>query len=106
MRRGQMIGTHNVADVSIRDMARMMVGREVILQVEKKAAQPGEIVLTVENLLVAGMGGVPAVRGVNLEVHAGEILGVAGVSGNGQTELVETITGMRPANHKAYHSAR
>ena len=98
MRRGKLISTHNVADVSIRDMARLMVGREVILQVEKKDAQPGETVLTVENLLVAGMGGVPAVRGVNLDVRAGEILGIAGVSGNGQTELVEAITGMRPAD--------
>ncbi|MBI1278295.1 MAG: ATP-binding cassette domain-containing protein [Anaerolineaceae bacterium] len=98
MRRGQMIGTHNVADVTIRDMARMMVGREVILQVEKQPAQPAETVLKVENLLVAGMGGVPAVLGVNLEVRAGEILGVAGVTGNGQTELVEAITGMRPAD--------
>jgi len=97
MRRGQMIGTHNVSDVSIRDMARMMVGREVILQVEKKPAQPGDIVLNVENLLVAGTGGVPAVLGVDLEVRAGEILGIAGVSGNGQTELVEAITGMRTA---------
>ncbi len=98
MRRGQMIGTHNVADVSIRDMARLMVGREVILQVDKKVAQPGATVLLIENLLVAGMGGVPAVRGVDLEVRAGEILGIAGVSGNGQTELVEAITGMRPAD--------
>jgi len=76
----------------------MMVGREVILQVEKKPAQPAETVLKVENLLVAGMGGVPAVLGVDLEVRAGEILGVAGVTGNGQTELVEAITGMRPAD--------
>lgn len=98
MRRGQMIGTHNVADVTIRDMARMMVGREVILQVEKKPAQPGEVVLKVENLLVAGTGGVPAVKGVDLEVRAGEILGVAGVSGNGQTELVEAITGLRTSD--------
>jgi ABC-type uncharacterized transport system ATPase subunit len=96
MRRGQMIGTHNVSDVSIRDMANMMVGREVILQVEKQPAQPGEVVLKVENLLVAGAGGIPAVFGVSLEVRAGEILGIAGVSGNGQTELIEAIAGLRP----------
>jgi ABC-type uncharacterized transport system ATPase subunit len=98
MRRGRMIGTQNVADVTIRDMANMMVGREVILQVEKKPAQPGEVVLNVENLLVAGAGGIPAVFGVSLEVRSGEILGVAGVSGNGQTELVEALAGLRPVD--------
>lgn len=96
MRRGRMIGTHNVADVTVRDMANMMVGREVILQVEKKPAQPGEVVLQAENLLVSGSGGVPAVFGASLEVRAGEILGIAGVSGNGQTELIEAIAGLRP----------
>lgn len=96
MRRGRMIGTHDVSDVSVRDMANMMVGREVILQVEKQPAQPGEVVLNTENLLVAGAGGVPAVFGVSLEVRSGEILGIAGVSGNGQTELVEAIAGTRP----------
>jgi general nucleoside transport system ATP-binding protein len=96
MRRGKMMSTHQVADVSIRDMARLMVGREVILQVDKKPAKPGEIVLGVENLLVAGTGGIPAVFGVSLNVRAGEILGIAGVSGNGQTELIEAIAGLRP----------
>lgn len=98
MRRGKMIGTHQVADVSIRDMARLMVGREVILQVDKKPAQPGETVLKVENLLVAGMGGIPAVFGVSFNARAGEILGIAGVSGNGQTELIEAIAGLRPVD--------
>jgi simple sugar transport system ATP-binding protein len=96
MRRGQMIGTHSVADVSIRDMANMMVGREVILEVEKVPSKPEGTVLTVDNLLVAGQGSVPAVFGVSLEVRAGEILGIAGVTGNGQTELIEAITGLRP----------
>lgn len=96
MRRGKMIGTHNVSDVSIRDMANMMVGREVILQVEKQPAKPGDTILSVENLLVAGTGGIPAVFGVSLEVREGEILGIAGVSGNGQTELIEAIAGLRP----------
>ncbi|RMF77309.1 MAG: ABC transporter ATP-binding protein [Chloroflexi bacterium] len=98
MRRGKMIGTHDVADVTIRDMANMMVGREVILQVEKQPATPGDVVLKVENLLVAGMGGVPAVFGVSFDVRAGEIFGIAGVSGNGQTELIEAIAGLRPVD--------
>ncbi|HEX2908482.1 MAG TPA: ABC transporter ATP-binding protein [Phototrophicaceae bacterium] len=96
LRRGRMVGTHQVADVSIREMANMMVGREVILRVDKKAATPGETVLQAENLLVAGAGGIPAVYGVSLDVRAGEILGIAGVSGNGQTELIEALTGLRP----------
>jgi simple sugar transport system ATP-binding protein len=96
MRRGRMIGTHEVKQVSIREMANMMVGREVVLQVEKKPAKPGDIVLKVEDLLVAGTGGIPAVFGVDLELRSGEVLGIAGVSGNGQTELVEAMAGLRP----------
>jgi simple sugar transport system ATP-binding protein len=72
-----------------------MVGRVVSLQVEKAPATPGAVVLRAENLLVAGAGGVPAVFGASVEVRAGEILGIAGVSGNGQNELVEAITGLR-----------
>ncbi len=98
MRRGRNVGTFEVAGVSIRDTANMMVGRAVTLQVEKQPAQPGEVVLKADNLLVAGAGGVPAVFGSSLEVRAGEILGVAGVSGNGQTELVEALVGLRPVD--------
>lgn len=98
MRRGRSVGTHAAADLSIREMANLMVGRVVSLQVEKSPAQPGETVLSAEHVLVAGAGGVPAVFGASLEVRAGEILGVAGVSGNGQTELVEAIAGLRPVD--------
>ncbi len=101
MRRGQMVATHQVAAVTVRDMANLMVGREVILRVDKKSRTPGDVVLKVDNLLVAGSGGTPAVFGVSLDVHAGEILGIAGVSGNGQTELVEAITGLRPVESGA-----
>jgi simple sugar transport system ATP-binding protein len=73
----------------------MMVGREVILTVEKTPAQPKETILSVQDLHVTGDRGLDTVRGVSFEVHAGEILGIAGVQGNGQTELAEALTGLR-----------
>jgi simple sugar transport system ATP-binding protein len=94
MRNGRMIGTRVVADTSVAEMASMMVGREVLLEVDKAPARPGEVVLEVEDLTVAAGSGVPAVKHLSLQVRAGEVLG--GVSGNGQTHLVEAITGMRP----------
>jgi simple sugar transport system ATP-binding protein len=103
MRRGRMIATHDVEAVSVRDMANLMVGREVILEVDKAEAQPGATVLEVDDLLVASTGGIPAVFGVSFNVKAGEILGIAGVSGNGQTELVEAITGLRPVDGGSIH---
>ena len=98
MRRGRMVATEDVADVTVRDMANLMVGREVVLRVDKEAGVPGDAVLEVENLLVAGAGGIPAVFGISLELRVGEILGIAGVSGNGQTELVEALSGLRPVD--------
>lgn len=95
LRRGKMVGTYNVADVSIREMANLMVGRAVELKIDRAPATAGDVTLKVENLLVAGAGGIPAIFGVNLEVRSGEILGIAGVTGNGQTELVEAIVGLR-----------
>lgn len=95
MRRGRVVGKDDVKNVSVRQIANMMVGREVILKVAKSPAQPKETVLSVEHLLVADNSGLPAVMGASLEVRAGEILGIAGVSGNGQTELVEAINGLR-----------
>lgn len=96
MRRGEVVGKDEVKNVSVKQIANMMVGREVILTVPKEPAKPGNTVLKVENLLVADNAGLPAVLGVDFEVRAGEILGIAGVSGNGQTELVEAISGIRP----------
>jgi simple sugar transport system ATP-binding protein len=95
MRRGEMVGTKPIQETDIRDMARMMVGREVLFQIEKPPAELGAAVLQVQNLVVAGSGGVPAILDVSFEVRAGEIYGIAGVNGNGQSELVEAVTGMR-----------
>lgn len=95
MRRGKVVGTTEPALTNEQELASMMVGREVLLQVEKAPAQPGETVLEVEDLWVEDERGLPAVRGVSFEVRAGEILGVAGVQGNGQTELAEALTGLR-----------
>jgi ABC-type uncharacterized transport system ATPase subunit len=97
MRRGEVVGTVPVAGTSIAELARMMVGREVLFRVVKKLAAPGPTVLDVKDLIVAGPGGAPAVMGASLQVRQGEILGIAGVNGNGQSELVEAITGLRPA---------
>ncbi|HVD10512.1 MAG TPA: ATP-binding cassette domain-containing protein, partial [Gaiellaceae bacterium] len=76
-------------------LARLMVGREVVLSVEKPPAEPGETLLEVKDLVVADERGLEAVRGISLEVKAGEIVGIAGVDGNGQSELIDALTGLR-----------
>ncbi|GAA4695067.1 ABC transporter ATP-binding protein [Phytohabitans rumicis] len=96
IRRGRTVGTAT-PDASRDELASLMVGRSVSLTVEKGAAEPGAPVLQVEGLVVADERGYQAVAGVDLTVHAGEVLGIAGVQGNGQTELVEAIMGLRPA---------
>lgn len=95
MRTGQMVGTVKPNEATREKLAEMMVGREVILQIDKLKAQPGETVLTVDDLHVMDERKHMAVDGVTFAVQAGEILGVAGVQGNGQTELVEALTGLR-----------
>lgn len=95
MHQGRMVGTVKPAQTNEAMLAQMMVGRKVILQVEKTAASPGEAVLQVQGLHVLDDRRQSAVDGVDLTVYAGEILGIAGVQGNGQTELVEAITGLR-----------
>lgn len=96
LRGGRMVGTTTPAEATEASLAEMMVGRKVILQVEKSAAHPGRPVLQVENLTVRDERNHVMVADVSLEVRAGEILGIAGVQGNGQRELVEALTGLRP----------
>jgi simple sugar transport system ATP-binding protein len=95
LRRGECVGGARPADVTQEDLARMMVGRDVLLEVEKEPASPADVVLDVHDLLVHDDLGHVAVDGLSLQVRAGEVLGVAGVQGNGQTELVEALTGLR-----------
>jgi simple sugar transport system ATP-binding protein len=95
MRLGEVVGTTTPAETNEAALATMMVGRDVNLVVEKPPANTGDVVLEVTNLFVQDDRGLTAVKGVSFEVRAGEILAFAGVQGNGQTELVEALTGLR-----------
>jgi ABC-type uncharacterized transport system ATPase subunit len=95
LRRGKVIDTIPREGATEEGLATMMVGREVLLRVDKKSAHPGNPMLVVENLSVLDDRGLPAVRDVSFEVREGEIVGIAGVDGNGQTELIDAITGLR-----------
>ena len=94
IRRGKFIGVVDVATTSVNEMAAMMVGRPVSFKVDKAPKTPGEAVLEVENLNVLNNKGVLGVKDFSLSVRRGEIVGIAGVDGNGQTELIEAITGL------------
>ena len=95
LRQGRVVGEVATKDTDQAGLATMMVGRAVVLQVDKDEAKPADEVLTVRNLVVQDDRKLPAVNGMNLTVRAGEIVGLAGVEGNGQRELVEAIAGMR-----------
>ncbi len=97
LRNGRVVGTTTPAQTNEQELAAMMVGRQVLLRVKKGPARPEETVLEVGGLEVLDDRGNLAVRGVSFQVRAGEVLGVAGVQGNGQTELVQALTGLRPA---------
>ncbi len=97
MRRGEMTATVKTAETSPAELAELMVGRKVLLRVDKVPATPGANVLEVENLRVIDDKGVERLRGIDLTVRAGEILGIAGVAGNGQSELLEVLGGYQTA---------
>jgi simple sugar transport system ATP-binding protein len=98
LRDGKKVGTFQTAQSTKADLARWMVGREVDFRPEIEDVQRGEPRLRVKNVSCSSDRGTPGLQGVDLEVHSGEILGIAGVSGNGQRELAEVITGLRDAN--------
>jgi ABC-type uncharacterized transport system ATPase subunit len=95
LRRGKKIETVPRAGATEESLARAMVGREVLLRVDKPPAQPGDVLLEVEDLHVDDDRGIGKVRGISLSVRAGEIVGIAGVDGNGQTELIDALSGLR-----------
>jgi simple sugar transport system ATP-binding protein len=94
LRRGRLVGTMKVADASEEEMAEMMVGREVNFHVGKAAAKPGLPLLRIENLCVKNAKGLLGVKNLSLEVRGGEVLGICGIDGNGQTELIQAISGL------------
>ncbi len=96
MRRGRVVGKLPAEDAAEQQLASLMVGREVLFEVEKRPSHIGEALLEVRNAKVLDQRALMAVKGVSFCVHRGEILGIAGVEGNGQSELVEAITGLRP----------
>lgn len=97
MRDGKLVATKKTSDTNPTELARMMVGRDVLLRVDKPKSNPKGVVLQIENLKALDNRFLQAIRDVSLEVRSGEVLGIAGVEGNGQRELVEAIVGLRPA---------
>jgi len=95
MRRGKVVGHLTTRQTNEEEIATLMVGREVLLRVDKKPAKPGAVVMHVENISANTDRGVPALKGVSFELRQGEILGIAGVEGNGQSELMEVLAGTR-----------
>ena len=97
MRQGTMVATRKTSETTVEELAELMVGRRVLLRVEKGEANPGDVKLLVKNLTVKDSRGVTMVDDVSFDVRAGEIVGIAGVAGNGQSELMEAISGIRKA---------
>lgn len=103
LRAGQLVGSTANAGMTRAQLARMMVGRDVLLERQRTAVEQGAVRLTLQNVSALGITGQPALRDVSLEIRAGEVLGIAGVSGNGQRELAETIAGLCPVTKGSIH---
>ncbi|BCH28164.1 heme ABC transporter ATP-binding protein [Mesorhizobium sp. L-8-10] len=97
MRQGTMVATRRTAETTVEELAELMVGRRVLLRVEKGEAKPGGVKLAVKDLTVKDSRGVTMVKDVSFDIRGGEIVGIAGVAGNGQSELIEAISGIRRA---------
>ena len=95
MRQGQYIDTVNKTETNVKELAKMMVGRDVFLNIEKKKSKVSDVVLKVDNLWTSGEKELSKIRGISFDVKAGEIVGIAGIDGNGQSELIEAICGLR-----------
>ena len=99
MRDGKVVGDVKTSETNAAELARLMVGRDVLLRVEKPDAKPGAPVLAVSKLSITGRDGTKRLNEVSFEIRAGEIVGIAGVEGNGQTELIEALAGLIPGSH-------
>jgi len=95
LRKGKVVDETSTAETTPKELARMMVGREVLFQIEKKPMAPGKVALELSHIEALGDRGLPALKDISFRLHAGEILGIAGVAGNGQRELAEVVTGLR-----------
>ena len=103
LRQGKLVGVEDTKNVTQASLASMMVGREVLFDRLERTGEPGEDAIVTEDLYVSDVRGLPAVRGVSIHVRAGEVLGIAAIEGNGQSELLETICGLRkPDSGKVY----
>ena len=106
MRQGRLIAVEETKNVSERILASLMVGREVMQEPVVKTGEPGAVKIALQDVWVPDNRGLPAIQGMNLQVRAGEILGIAAIEGNGQSELLEAITGMRPYAGKIFVGGR
>ena len=106
MRRGEMTATVKTSETSPEQLAELMVGRKVLLRVDKRPATPGRVICEVQDLRVTDIKGVERLKGVSFDIRAGEILGVAGVAGNGQSELLDVLGGIMPATGGGAHQRR